>query len=309
MYFEWTYEKEVEISLKAFLKAHDISRRLLAKVKFHGGQLLVNGKEETVRYVLKNGDCIRMVIPKEEAQPNVIPVFLPIDILYEDEHVLAVNKPAGVASIPSYLHPKYSMANRVKGYFVQNNNEHQVIHIVTRLDKDTSGVMLFAKHQFAHGQLDKQLRAGQVDKQYIAIAQQSDELFEYGVIDAPIGRVPDSIMTRQVIADGSGKEARTEYWLYARGYNMSVYKIKLHTGRTHQIRVHFTHKKATLIGDDLYGGRMDTSLQRQALHCEKLVFKHPFSDEIITCHAPMPKDMQVLVEKCQIFDRNGIEKN
>lgn len=289
MQFTFQYTKKDSQQLKYFLLEQGISRRLLAKVKFQGGLITVNQIEQNVLYMLESGDVVSFVVPDEAAQDNVIGVDVPITILYEDEHFLAVDKPAGVASIPSYNHPKYAMANRVKGYLVRQNYANQVIHIVTRLDRDTTGIMLFAKHQLAHAHLDKQLRAGAVHKSYLAITPKQDNLGKHGFMNEKIQRSPESIMIRMV--GPQGKEALTEYWEHKRLGAYTMYRIKLHTGRTHQIRVHFSYHHATLVGDDLYGGDMTTCLQRQALHCHQLVFEHPFTKKCITIESSLPEDM------------------
>lgn len=297
MEFRWENKSTEPISLKEFLKNKGLSKRLLAKVKFEGGSIYVDDIERTVRYRLQENEVVRLVLPKADPQDSVQPYFDDITILYEDEHVLVVNKEAGVASIPSFVHPSYSMANRVKGYYISQNYEHRMIHVVTRLDRDTSGVMLFAKHSFAHAQLDKQLRDKKIQKFYVAIAPKSLQLNESGFFDEPIGRDDQSIMIRKVVEDGSGKSALTQYWRIGYGHLADVYRIQLHTGRTHQIRVHFSYHQAPLIGDDLYGGNMTTSIKRQALHCSQLTFFHPFTDEEITIAAPLSDDLQTWIDK------------
>lgn len=297
MKLHWEYLDDTPEVLRTFLKKQDISKRLLAKIKYAGGKIVVNNKEETVRYILTKGDIIAVQLPIEHAQDNVLVSHEPIDVLYEDDFVLAVNKPAGVISIPSYANPNYSMANRVKGYYIRQEYTNQVIHVVTRLDKDTSGVMLFAKHQFAHALLDKQLRAGNVDKRYVALTKQKVSSDRHGWIDEPIARDEQSIMIRRVAHDGSGKKALTEFWQQEELPHGIVYDIKLHTGRTHQIRVHFNYKGATLIGDDLYGGDMSSGLMRQALHCQQLIFCHPLTKKSIVCIAKLPEDMQSWLDK------------
>ena len=288
MEFEWVVSQKTPQLLRTFLRERGISRGLLAKIKFAGGHIAVNGCEQTVRHMLHAGDCVRVRIPNEAPQNNVLAVDVAIDVLYEDAHFLAVNKPAGVASIPSYLHPRYSMANRVKGYLVRQQEPNQVIHVVTRLDRDTTGVMLFAKHQFAHALLDSALRTKQVDKRYVALLPHGT-LTTTGMIDLPIGRSPESIMTRQICAQG--KPALTEYEVVARYPLGQCVAIRLHTGRTHQIRVHFSHIGLPLLGDALYGGLCGNGLERQALHCRSIRFFHPFRQEWLTITAPLAEDM------------------
>lgn len=290
MEFTYHYKGKNHKPLKHFLKEQGISKKLLAKIKFQDGKILVNHKEENVLYLLQYNDIVTLTMPSEPAQEMIEPIDLPIHILYEDEYLLIVNKPSGVSSIPSFKHPKYSMANRVKNYYDKQQYVNRVIHVVTRLDKDTSGVMVFAKHQIVHSFLDRQLRRKEFYKSYIALASKSDELLDHGIIDEKIGRSSTSIITREVRNDG--KESLTEYWKVDEFDIANLYRIQLHTGRTHQIRVHFSYKGAPLIGDELYGGIMCSSLKRQALHCEKLVFSHPFTNKKIEVYADVPQDIE-----------------
>lgn len=291
MRFEWVHEHHDQMNVKHFLKEKGISRRLLSKIKFNGGSIFINGKEQNVNFLLTFGDVVIIDTPQEGKQTSVVGVDLPIHILYEDDHYIAVNKPAGVASIPSFNHPMYSMANRIKGYYEKNDYVDQVIHVVTRLDRDTTGVMLLAKHRFAHALLDEQLKKGQVHKQYVAIAKTPNDLEDEGFIEANIDRDPNSIMIRRVGENGQGQYALTQYQKTQTLKEANVYDIVLHTGRTHQIRVHFTHKNATLIGDDLYGAPLDDIMKRQALHCHQLTFYNAFTQQHITLTAELPEDM------------------
>lgn len=297
MRFEWWYQKDNPITVKQFLKEKGISRRLLSKIKFDGGQISVNGKEENVNFHLKKEDNVSVLVPNEGKQTIIKGVDMPIDILYEDEHYIAVNKPFGVASIPSFNHPIYSMANRIKGYYEKQNYPNQVIHVVTRLDRDTTGVMLLAKHRFAHALLDEQLKKRQVHKQYVAIAQTPNSLFDEGYIEANIARVEDSIMIRRVGFGDDGQYALTQYCKVQTLKKANVYEVVLHTGRTHQIRVHFNYKKATLIGDDLYGAPMDTIMKRQALHCQQVTFYNAFTQQQVILQAKLSEDMQMYISQ------------
>lgn len=290
MEFMYQYQKETAQQLKYFLKEQGISKGLLAKIKFQGGLILVNDKRENVLYSLRPNDRVTIVVPDEKEHETVLLDETPIAIVYEDEHLLIVNKPAAVASIPAQYHPNGTMANRVEHYYKMKNYKDQVIHVVTRLDRDTTGLMLFAKHGFAHAQLDRQLRAKQVEKRYQAlVAGEMNQLKEHGMIDLPIARDLSSLLKRKVAEDGQA--AQTEYWLLKRNENMALVDIKLHTGRTHQIRVHFSGIGCPLLGDDLYGGWMTAGIERQALHCYKLSFNHPFSGERLTFTLALPEDM------------------
>ena len=295
MQFQYIYEKTAGQQLKYFLKEQGISKGLLAKIKFQGGQIAVNGQIENVLYQLKAQDVVQITIPDEGEHETVLLDETPIDIVYEDAHLLVVNKPANVASIPAQYHPNGTMANRVKAYYKRQNYANQVIHVVTRLDRDTSGLMVFAKHGFAHAKLDVQLRNKQFVKRYQALVTGNiAQLQNHALIDLPIARDYDSLLKRKI--DDSGKQAKTEYWLEKRNQELALVDIQLHTGRTHQIRVHFAAIGCPLRGDELYGGLVDETMNRQALHCYELQFTHPFTQEALHFTQALPQDMADLAQ-------------
>ncbi|MDO4774396.1 MAG: RluA family pseudouridine synthase [Aerococcaceae bacterium] len=292
MKFSWCYESDYPQTVKLFLKEQNIPRKFVSFLKFSNGRMLVNRQEVTVRYLLQKGDELVLEAPDEASHETVPPSFAPIEIVYEDRDVLVLNKPVDVVSIPSRKAPDTAMANRVKGYYIQQGYSDQVIHIVTRLDRQTSGLMLIAKHRLAHALLDQQIQAKGIEKIYYAISSRSDWQ-PHGVIEAPIARCGESIITRQV--HESGQYARTEYWLEQSFHDSSLLRLQLHTGRTHQIRVHLTHEGGVLVGDDLYGGRLEAPIMRQALHCGELKFRQPFTQEVIHLHQALPEDMATWV--------------
>lgn len=295
MQFQYIYEKTEGQQLKYFLKEQGISKGLLAKIKFQGGQIAVNDRIENVLYQLKAQDVVQITIPDEGEHETVLLDETPIDIVYEDAHLLVVNKPANVASIPAQYHPNGTMANRVKAYYKQQNYANQVIHVVTRLDRDTSGLMVFAKHGFAHAKLDVQLRNKQFVKRYQALVTGNiAQLQNHALIDLPIARDYDSLLKRKI--DDSGKQAKTEYWLEKRNQELALVDIQLHTGRTHQIRVHFAAIGCPLRGDELYGGLVDETMNRQALHCYELQFTHPFTQKSLHFTQALPQDMADLAQ-------------
>ena len=295
MQFQYIYEKTAGQQLKYFLKEQGISKGLLAKIKFQGGQIAVNGQIENVLYQLKAQDVVQITIPDEGEHETVLLDETPIDIVYEDAHLLVINKPANVASIPAQYHPNGTMANRVKAYYKRQNYANQVIHVVTRLDRDTSGLMVFAKHGFAHAKLDVQLRNKQFVKRYQALVTGNiAQLQNHALIDLPIARDYDSLLKRKI--DDSGKQAKTEYWLEKRNQELALVDIQLHTGRTHQIRVHFAAIGCPLRGDELYGGLVDETMNRQALHCYELQFTHPFTQEALHFTQALPQDMADLAQ-------------
>ena len=242
------------------------------------------------------GDRLVIDIPAEEGFETLKPMDRSLDILFEDDHFLVLNKPFGIASIPSAIHSN-TLANFVKGYYVKQGYENQQVHIVTRLDKDTSGVMLFAKHGYAHARLDKQLQSKTIQKRYYALVKGSGKLDPVGEIIAPIARDEDSIITRKV-AKG-GKYAHTSYQVVQSFGDIHLVDIQLHTGRTHQIRVHFSHIGFPLLGDDLYGGSLEDGIERQALHCHRLSYYHPFLEEELVIESPLPPDFQAVLTQLQ----------
>ena len=296
MRFEFTADEHVKV--KTFLKKHEVSKGLLAKIKFRGGQILVNGQPQNATYLLDIGDIVIIDIPAEEGFETLEAIDYPLEFLFEDDHFLILNKPFGIASIPSVNHSN-TIANYIKGYYVKQAYENQQVHIVTRLDRDTSGLMLFAKHGYAHARLDKQLQKKAIEKRYFALVKGAGVLEPQGNIIAPIARDIDSIITRRV-AKG-GKYAHTEYKIVKSFGDIHLVDIRLHTGRTHQIRVHFSHIGFPLLGDDLYGGSLEHGIERQALHCHFLSFYHPFLEEQLEISSPLPDDFKNLITKLSII--------
>lgn len=294
MTVKWQVTVEDEKQLKEFLKQKGVSRRIIGRTKFHGGSFLVNGQEERVRKELKVGDWVELNLPIEEPNPNLVATHEPLDILYEDDHYLIVNKPVGLISVPSSAHRGDTVASRVKGYYLKKDYQHKVVHVVTRLDRYTSGVMLIAKNTLAHSLMGNLLNHQKLEKHYEALAQGHLRQSE-GLIDAPIARSSESIIERVVASEG--KPSITQYKMlnYLKN-DISHVSLSLHTGRTHQIRVHMSHMGHPLVGDDLYGGSKEL-LDRQALHCSSYRFEHPLTGECLEVQAPLPEDMQRLVDE------------
>lgn len=286
--------KEQNILLRDAIKEHGISKKALTSIKYDGGQILVNGEEKTVRHLLEKGDTIQLIFPKEKMSEGLIPENRDFPILYEDEHILMLSKDAGISTIPSREHPNGTLANFVAGYLTKKELT-STVHIVTRLDKDTSGLICIAKHRHAHHLLSEMQKAGSIFRTYEAIVHGFVKEDSFS-IDAPIGRKNDSIIERIISEDG--KQARTSVQVLKRftlqGHNVTHVKLRLHTGRTHQIRVHMMSVGHPLIGDDLYGGSLEL-IDRQALHAKELRLQHPFFNENMYIIAPFPKDMEEIV--------------
>ncbi|MCM3725687.1 RluA family pseudouridine synthase [Neobacillus cucumis] len=288
----WIIDKSsAGLLVKEFLKQEEISRIALTDIKFRGGFILVNNEEVNVRYKLNEGDSLSVIFPAEIPSEGVMAENIPLTILYEDEFLLVVNKPAMMNTIPSREHPKGSLANALVGYY-QRVGIQATSHIVTRLDRDTSGIVLIAKHRHVHHLFSKMQQNGLVKRTYEAFASGILEV-DNGTIIEPIGRKQDSIIEREVRADG--QYACTHYKVIKSYSTFTHLELRLETGRTHQIRVHMSFLGHPLLGDDLYGG--DTSLiKRQALHCKKIQFLHPFYKKDMSFSAPPPEDMNRILE-------------
>ncbi|KDN56942.1 MULTISPECIES: RluA family pseudouridine synthase [Exiguobacterium] len=263
-----------------------ISRKMLAQVK-QAGLILVNGEPKTVRYTVSVGDEVTVHFPSEQPSETMVRSSRPLTVLYEDEWMLAVDKPAGIATIPSRLHPIDTLANAVLGYY-QAIQLDSAIHVINRLDRDTSGVVLFAKYAYVHHRFSELQKQGGLTRTYTALIEGE---IEPQTIDAPIGRAEHSIMERVVTPDG--QRAVTHVRQTVSHGDVSALTIQLETGRTHQIRVHLRHLGYPLIGDTMYGG--NTRLPRHALHSLDATFHHPLTDELLTVTAPIPEDFRQLL--------------
>lgn len=274
-------------SIEENLKLYGFSTRICNLLKKELGLVKVNGKALFLTAIISKNDLIEVQL-KEYAE-NVIKYEKAVNIIYEDEDIAVINKSPDIAVIATKAHYGYSLMNclaNIWGDFVY--------HPVNRLDKGTSGVMLVAKNMLTHSILSNNLTSNCIEKnltrEYTAIVM--GNLSGSGVINAPIGQVKFDRIERSVMAEG--KEAITEYQSLNCFDKFSLIKLKLKTGRTHQIRVHMNHIGHPLLGDNLYGGDCDL-ITRPALHSYKISFYHPIKNEIFTFFAPMPKDMEDLL--------------
>lgn len=278
--------------LREFLLEHKgISRRSLSKVK-NEGQLLVNGQEVTVRYSLTAGDQVRVIFPPEQESQYLQPEAIPLEIIFEDEYILVLNKPAQICVHPTFNYTSGTLANGVMHYW-QSQGVKRTFHAVNRLDQNTSGLVVIAQNSFSHHQLSKQQKGKTFIRRYYAFVHGQLEQQE-GTITAPIARKSDSIVERTVREDGQTAITHFQVLQYNPTLDISWVQLQLETGRTHQIRVHMQHIGHPLVGDDLYGGRRDL-LSRQALHAYYTAFRHPFTDKHCQFEVALPEDMLSLI--------------
>ena len=253
----------------------NLSSRLFYKL-IHNREVYLNSAPVDTRQIAKIGDIITIDLNYDEDNSNIVPLKMELNIIYEDDALLILNKPAGIAVHPSILHYDNSLANGVRYYF-DNINLKKKIRPVNRLDFDTSGLIIFAKNEYVQENLIRQMQNNTFHKEYLCLAE---GIFENskGTINAPIDRKPNSIIERCVSPDG--KMAITHYEVLKSFDNYSLVKCILETGRTHQIRVHLAYIGHPLLGDSLYGHPSDI-INRQALHSYKISFLHPISNKEI----------------------------
>ncbi len=251
----------------------NLSSRLFYKL-IHNREIYLNSSPVDTRQIAKIGDIIIIDLNYDEDNSNIVPLKMKLNIIYEDDALLILNKPAGIAVHPSILHYDNSLANGVRYYF-DSINLKKKIRPVNRLDFDTSGLIIFAKNEYVQENLIRQMQNNTFHKEYLCLAE---GIFENskGTINASIDRKPNSIIERCVNPDG--KTAVTHYEVLKSFDNYSLVKCMLETGRTHQIRVHLAYIGHPLLGDSLYGHPSDI-INRQALHSYKISFLHPISNK------------------------------
>lgn len=288
----YTFIVDIEnMNVRSFLReTQGISRGLLVACK-HVKGIILNGKPTYLDHPVKIGDEIQLVLPEEESE-NIAPEPIPFTCVYEDQEILVVNKGPNLCIHPTMLHSGGTLANGVV-YSWLKRGERRKFRAVNRLDKDTSGLVLIAKSQFAHQQLALLQQSNRIHRYYEAIVHGVIHE-EEGTVNAPILRKGDSIMERIVHEDG--QHAVTYYKVLERFSDCTHIQLKLETGRTHQIRVHMQHINHSLLGDDMYGGKQDL-IARQALHSNTMSFIHPLTKEELTFSADLPEDMARVIEK------------
>ena len=288
-----------------------LSLAFTKKLKFIENGIMLNGEKVTVRKTVKEGDILFLATEDAEEKSVLTPVNIPLDILYEDEYIVLPNKSANMPTHPSHNHRGDTLADAL-AYKYQEEGIPFVFRAISRLDRNTSGVLLIAKDRISASRLSNSMKSGNISKKYIAILDGELENAE-GTIDTYIKREAESIIFRKVCnADEGGDRAITKYKVLAKKNRYSLVLAFPITGRTHQLRVHFSHIGAPILGDDMYGSESPL-ISRHALHAHSLSFIHPQTQKELTVCAPPSDDISKLIADIfgnEVFDKlTNINKN
>lgn len=280
-------EDSAGLRVEQFLRRKHYSGQNLSEIKRMPKSILVNGVHYYMRQELSTGDHLQVRICETQNSEKIPPTKLPLDIVYEDEDLLVLNKPAGMPIHPSLNNYTNSIANALAYYF-QSQGKPFIFRCCNRLDRDTSGLTIVSKHLVSGSILSDMTKYREVHREYLAIARGSVTPSE-GTIQAPLGRKEGSIIERTVDWE-YGEDAVTHYKVVKEANGHSLVSLRLETGRTHQIRIHMKYLGYPLIGDYLYNPDMEY-MTRQALHSHHMEFTHPITGEHMSFTAPLPEDM------------------
>ena len=286
------------LTILKLLHSLSLSSKMIKHIKYLDDGIVVNGKRVTVRYVLSEGDVVSLALEDTESSESATPCELPIEVVYEDDDVIVVNKPPFMPTHPSHNHHNDTLANALAAYFSKKNVPF-VFRPINRLDRNTSGLLIVAKNRIAAGNLTKEMKAKRIKKSYVALLSgrldDPERTVEYmgmtlGVIDSCLHRTKESIIVREVCSPDTpdAEEALTYYRILNRCDECTEVEIFPQTGRTHQLRVHFASIGHSIIGDDLYGSE-SPYINRHALHAKSLDFT--LCANAISLVAQMPDDM------------------
>ena len=285
------------LRVEQFLRRKGYSAQNLSTIKRMPESILVNGVHYYMKQTLKAGDRLLVRIQETESSRNIPPVCAPLSVVYEDEDLIVINKPAGMPIHPSLNNYTNSLANALAWYYQQQGKPF-IFRCCNRLDRDTSGLTVVAKHLVSGNILSTMTKKKEVRREYLAVVR-GHIVPESGTISAPLARKGGTIIERVVDFD-RGEPAVTHYHLIREANGHSLVSLQLETGRTHQIRIHLKHLGFPLVGDYLYNPDMEY-ISRQALHSFRLSFPHPITGEAMDFTAPLPEDMRnILTERSNL---------
>lgn len=283
------------LRLEQFLKTElHLSKNEISRAKFRENGICVNGKRRRIDFSLKTGDLVEILLETDDKTSESLTASgEDLFVLYEDDDVIVLDKPAGISVHPAGRKDTDTLANRL-AFYLRDKKEDSVIRIPGRLDKDTSGAVLAVKNRAAATRLERQRADGTLLKNYLAITEQVPEP-PAGVIRLPIGIDPQK--WNQMCITSDGKTAVTHYDTVRAGESCALIRLSLETGRTHQIRVHMAAVGCPLLGDSIYGNGAVPDMKRTALHARSIRFLQPFTGEELLIEAPLPDDMQLYLSK------------
>ena len=287
-------EENAGARVDTLLRKHlNLSGTVIRRVKWLEDGILVDGLRVNTRFVPKPGQVLSVRLTDPQRLSGVIPTPGALDVVYEDEDIIVLNKPGGLSVHPGPGHFDDTLGNFLVHYYDQTGQQAD-FHPVHRLDRGTSGLLVAAKHPHAQEQLKLQLHTPQFRRVYLAVCEGVPEP-DSGVVDAPLGAKEGSLMAQQVRPDG--KSARTHYQVLKTACGRSLLRLELETGRTHQIRVHMAHIGHPLVGDFLYGTEDHSLITRTALHSHELHVRHPVTGQELEFVRELPEDMERLLNR------------
>ena len=297
----------IDVKLRDYLKyTENLSGRFI-KSSGLSGKILVNGKVAKLNHRISSEDKIEIDMKRDEHQ-NIEPEKMDLDVVYEDIDLIVINKRPGTVVHPTRGYPSETLANGVAYYF-KERGEKCIVRLVSRLDMDTTGLIIIAKNQFSHMALardmhstdmqSKEMKSKTFEKSYMAVVH-GNMRNKVGTIDLPIGKPDEDCINRKVCDEG--QRSVSHYEVIESYKNGDLVKVTLETGRTHQIRVHFSHIGHPLYGDSLYGTAESNYINRQALHAYKLIIPHPRTGEELIIQAVLPGDIKDLITKLKAED-------
>lgn len=308
-HFSYTItESDSNKTIDRFLRSKGFKHQSITELKRQERSILIGGEWMHTSHILKCGDTLDIYLSETTTSENIIPIDIPLNIIYEDEDILVVNKPARMPIHPSLNHYENTLANAVVHYYTSQGGNF-VFRCINRLDRDTTGLTIIAKNLVSAGILSDMMTRREIKREYLAVVEGHPESTD-GTIDAPIARIDDSMITRCVDYD-RGEHAVTHYHVDKVANDFSLLRLWLETGRTHQIRVHMSHIGHPLLGDFIYNPKYDAAdyvnqsdgvikpgvlIARQALHAYRLLFKHPITGKSMELIAPVPDDITSLFE-------------
>lgn len=293
-YLNWTVPPELAgIKVDTLLKRHlNLSGTVVRRIKWLEDGILVDGVRVNTRFVPRAGQVLSVRLSDPERRSGIVPAPGPLDLIYEDEDLVVLNKAPGVPVHPGPGHFDDTICNFLLYYYDSVGIEADA-HPVHRLDRGTSGLLAVAKHAHAQEVLKNQLHTAAFRREYLAVCRGAP-FPAAGVVDAPLGPKPGSLVEQMVRPDG--KPARTRYETLAVYGGRALLRLELDTGRTHQIRVHLAHLGHPLLGDFLYGAEEPDLIPRPALHSWRLALRHPITGKELLFTAPVPADMAGLLK-------------